>query len=100
MSISSIENLPNETFYEIFDYFDACEIYHSFSNLNHRFHQFINSSSLLFKIRLGDSGSDEIFMDNYQQILLLNKDQILSIHLWSRENINQVVSSKFRYFDN
>ncbi|CAF4174433.1 unnamed protein product [Rotaria sordida] len=94
MSISSIENLPNETFYEIFDYFDACEIYHSFSNLNYRFHQLINSSLLLFKIRLGYySRLNEIFMNNYKQILLHNKNQILSIHLWISENTNQIISS-------
>ncbi|CAF2519258.1 unnamed protein product [Rotaria sp. Silwood2] len=93
MSISTIENLPNETFYEIFDYFDATEIYHSFSNLNHRFHQLLNSSSLLFKIRLGYSQSNEIFMNNYQKILLLNKDQILSVHLWSTEKTNEIISS-------
>jgi hypothetical protein len=88
-----LENLSNEFFYEIFDYFDGCEIYHSFSNLNHRFQQLINSSSLLLKIHFGYSQSTEIFMDNYQQILCLHKNQILSIHLWTSTNVNQITSS-------
>ena len=49
-SIASIENLSNEIFYEIFDYFDGCDIYQAFSNLNYRFQQLIHSPSLLFKI--------------------------------------------------
>ncbi|CAF1332431.1 unnamed protein product [Rotaria sordida] len=93
MSISSIESLSNEIFYEIFDYFDASDIYFSFSNLNHRFHQLINSSSLLFKLTLGDLQANEIFMNNYQKIFLHNKNQILSIHLWSTENTNEIISS-------
>jgi hypothetical protein len=93
MSINSIENFSPEFFYEIFDYLDGCEIYYAFSNLNYRFQQLINCSSLLFKIRYGYSRSDEIFMNNYQKILLFNKNQILSIHLWSSENISQIMSS-------
>jgi len=93
MSIKSIENLSNEIFYEIFEYLDGCHIYHSFSNLNYRFQQLINSSSLLFKLELPDSDQTTIFMENYQQILHLNKHQIFSIHLWSMENINKVIFS-------
>ncbi|CAF4292377.1 unnamed protein product, partial [Rotaria sordida] len=93
MSINSIENLSDELFYEIFDYLNGCEIDNAFSNLNYRFHQLINSSSLLFKIRLGYySRANEIFMNNYKRILLLNKNQILSIHLWISENTNQIIS--------
>ncbi|CAF4076208.1 unnamed protein product [Rotaria sordida] len=93
MSINSIENLSDELFYEIFDYLNGCQIYHAFSNLNYRFHQLINSSSLLFKIRLGYySRSNEIFMNNYKQILLLNKNQIISIYLWISDNTNQIIS--------
>ena len=50
MSGTFIENLPNETFYELFDYLDGCEIYQAFSNLNHRFEQLINCSSLFIQI--------------------------------------------------
>ncbi|CAF2867417.1 unnamed protein product [Rotaria sp. Silwood2] len=91
--ITSIENLSNEFFYEIFDYLDGCEIYQTFSNLNHRFQQLLNSSSLRFKINFHHSTSIEIFMNNYKQIILLNKDQIFSIHLSLSTHNNQIISS-------
>src|SRR6202044_1665767 len=81
MSITSIEDLSNEFFYEIFDYLDGCNIYQAFSNLNYRFQELLNSSSLLLKINFHRSTSKEIFMNNYKQIILLNKNQIVSIHL-------------------
>ncbi len=62
--ISSIENLSNELFYEIFDYLDGIDIYEAFSNLNYRFQQLLTSSSILFKIDLNDITSEEIFMVN------------------------------------
>ncbi|CAF3732809.1 unnamed protein product [Rotaria sp. Silwood1] len=93
MSINFIENLSDKLFYEIFDYLDGCEIYHAFSNLNYRFQQLINSSSLLIKLKLNYSCSKEIFVNNYQQVLHLNKDQIFSILLWLSENTNQITSS-------
>ncbi|CAF2814620.1 unnamed protein product [Rotaria sp. Silwood2] len=91
--ISSIENLSNEFFYEIFDYLDGCEIYQTFSNLNYRFQQLLNSSSLRLKINFHHSTSVEIFMNNYKKILLLNKDQIFSIHLSLSTHNNQIISS-------
>jgi hypothetical protein len=93
MSINSIENLSNEFFYEIFEYLDGCEIYYSFSNLNFRFQKLINSSSLLLKLKFDDSPSNKIFLNNYQQIFLHNQNQIFSIHLWTLEDINQIISS-------
>jgi len=82
MSTTSIENLSNEILYEIFDYLDGVDIYETFSNLNYRFQQLLNSSSLLFKIKLEYSRSiNEIFMENYEQIILHHKYQIFSIDL-------------------
>ncbi len=81
-SATSIENLSNEIFHEIFDYLDGINIYESFLYLNYRFQQVLNSSSLVFKIQLRDKTLDEIFIENYQQILLHHKHQILSIELW------------------
>ncbi len=66
---TSIENLSNEYFYEIFDYLNDYELYKAFSNFNHRFQQLLNSSSLLIKIkyelRSGESTSN--LQSNYTQ---------------------------------
>ncbi|CAF4388605.1 unnamed protein product, partial [Rotaria sordida] len=62
LRISSIENLSNELFNEIFDYLDGIDIYLAFSNLNHRFQQLLTSSSILYKIELIHISSKEIFM--------------------------------------
>ncbi|CAF3058682.1 unnamed protein product [Rotaria sp. Silwood2] len=59
-SITSIENLSNDLFYEIFDYLDGIDIFQAFSNLNYRFQELLNSSSILFKIKFHDSISEEI----------------------------------------
>ncbi|CAF0840070.1 unnamed protein product [Adineta steineri] len=93
MSRTLIENLPNETFYEIFDYFDIYEIYVSFSNLNQRFQQLINSSSLLLKIKFDCLYVEETFTKNYQQIVHLNKNRIFSIQVPSSDYTYQIISS-------
>ncbi len=51
-SISCLENLSNELFYEIFDYLDGCDIYNAFSNLNIHFQNLIFCSSFPIKIDL------------------------------------------------
>jgi hypothetical protein len=51
-SITTIENFTNEFFYKVFDYLDGCDIYQAFANLNRRFEQLLNSSSVVFKINL------------------------------------------------
>jgi hypothetical protein len=92
--INFIENLPNEFFYEIFDYLDGCDICHAFSKLNSRFEQLMNSSSLLFKLNLTSSKSkQQIFVNDYQQIFHSNKHQILSIHLWTSKNLDKILPS-------
>jgi len=92
-SRTSIENLCNEFFYEIFDYLDGCNLYQAFSNLNYRFQELLNSSYLLLKINFHRSTSEEIFLNNYNQIILLNKNQIFSIHLSLLAHNNQIISS-------
>ncbi|CAF5047989.1 unnamed protein product, partial [Rotaria sp. Silwood1] len=67
--ISSIENLSNELFNEIFDYLDGVDIYQAFSNLNYHFQQLLTSSYILYKIDLNQITSKEIFMVNYKQNL-------------------------------
>ncbi|CAF1384257.1 unnamed protein product [Adineta steineri] len=73
--LSSIENLSNEIFYEIFDYLDGLDICIAFSNLNYRFQQLIICSPFRYKINLGYSTKREKFLNNYKQI----QHQIYSI---------------------
>ncbi|CAF0994593.1 unnamed protein product [Adineta steineri] len=87
-----MENLSNEIYYEIFDYLDGCDIYQSFSNLNHRFQQLLNSSSLLYKLKFHFK-TDDLFMNKYQYIKYLNRNQILSLNLSSKIHIDQFFSS-------
>ncbi|CAF1493707.1 unnamed protein product [Rotaria sordida] len=82
MSITLIENLSNEFFFEIFEYLDGYEIYQTFSNLNHRFQQLINSSSLLLKFNYHYlTTSDKIHMNNFKQFLLNHKHQIVLFYM-------------------
>jgi hypothetical protein len=76
----AIEDLSNEIFYEIFDYLDGWEIYETFSNLNHRFEQLLNSSLLLLKIKF-DSNSNILYENFYKQMTHINKHQIYSLNL-------------------
>jgi hypothetical protein len=50
-SITSIENLSNEIFLEIFEYLTGFDIFEAFSHLNFRFQNLLNSSLLLLKIK-------------------------------------------------
>ena len=77
--MTSMENLSNELFYEIFDYLNGIDIHNAFLNLNHRFQQLLNSSFLLYKIQL-DSPSDEFYTNINKQIIFPNRHQIFSIH--------------------
>ncbi|CAF0908240.1 unnamed protein product [Rotaria sordida] len=92
MPITSIENLSNELFHEIFDYLDGSEIYQAFSNLNYRFQQFLNYSSFPLKIRI-NSSSYKSYMNTYQQILFNNKHRIISLHLFLPLQSNEFFSS-------
>ena len=82
--------MSNEIFYEIFDYLDGWNIHQIFSNLNYRFHELVNSSSLLFKITFYRS----ILKKSCQQILL-KKNQILSIHFLSSVHHQLNIDSSF-----
>jgi hypothetical protein len=48
---SQLELLPNETFIEIFQYFDIKQLFQTFDNLNSRFNKLIRSlNNLIFKV--------------------------------------------------
>jgi hypothetical protein len=79
--ITSIENLSNELFYEIFDYLDGHEIYEAFSNLNRYFQQLLNSLSCLVKVKF-DSFDEEIWNNDIQyKKLLIYGNQIFSMKI-------------------
>ncbi|CAF3831795.1 unnamed protein product [Rotaria sp. Silwood1] len=80
MPKTSIENLSNELFYEIFDYLDGSDIYQTFSNLNHRFQHLLNSSFFPLKITI-NSSSYKTYTNTYKQLLFNNKHRIISLHL-------------------
>jgi hypothetical protein len=88
----SIENLSNELFHDIFDYLDGCEIFLAFSNLNQRFHQLLNSSSLLLKIKFNIK-TVELYNDICRQIILHNKQQISTIKLVMLPHVHSFISS-------
>lgn len=78
LSIVSIENLSNEIFYEIFDYLDFSHTYEAFSNLNIRFQQLINSTSLL--VRFFVPHRPRFDMDYYcKHIIIPNRHRFISL---------------------
>ncbi|CAF4004544.1 unnamed protein product, partial [Adineta steineri] len=78
-------------FYDIFDYLNGYEIYQAFSNLNDRFEQLINSSSLLFKTAV-EISRDESFSNFINQMIHLNKHQIFSLHIKLTNHIDSFLS--------
>jgi len=87
ISISCIEHLPNELFYEIFEYLDGCDIYKAFSNLNSRFQYMITNSLLSLKIKIRPNTISEL-MQLCQNIILPNRHCILSLYLENKLIIN------------
>jgi hypothetical protein len=102
-SITCIENLSNEIFYEIFDYLDGCEIHEAFSYLNCRFQQLLNSSSLLFKIKYDYSTPEQIFLNKYEHMIVHKRNQIYSISLYELEDIHimslLMINSSFNHLE-
>jgi hypothetical protein len=91
MSITSIESLSNDLFYEIFDYLDGSEMYQAFSNLNHRFDQLLNCLSFPLKMTINSSS----YINTYHQLLLNHKHRIISLRLLFPLKNNEFFSSYF-----
>jgi len=86
-SITCIEDLPNEIFYEIFDYLDGCDIFRAFTSLSSRFQELLDSPSFLFKIELCGLLLEKVYKNSYEQILLHYKHKIISFRwCWSMDN--------------
>ncbi|CAF1421320.1 unnamed protein product, partial [Rotaria sordida] len=75
-SITCLEDLSNEIFYEIFDDFTNYGLYEAFSNLNSRFEQLLSSPSVRFDIRSYIEVNQSHISLHPQ---LINKHQIASI---------------------
>ncbi|CAF0796275.1 unnamed protein product [Adineta steineri] len=78
--ITRFEDLSNELLYEIFDYFDICYTYETFSYLNNRFYHLIHYSSLPLNLSFSLM-SKTTFQYRCKYIVLPNIHRILSIHL-------------------
>jgi hypothetical protein len=79
-SIMKFEFLPNEILLECFQYFDACEIFHSFDQLNNRFNQLIRHIPLCIDFQ----NINKSIFDEFCTKMLLNptiKNQIYSLYL-------------------
>jgi hypothetical protein len=81
ISFSSIENLSNELFYEIFDYLDGWDLYQAFANLNNHFEQLVHSPFVRLKIKLCHWRTDDQFENNWKQMIDLHREQIFSMDL-------------------
>ncbi|CAF2842113.1 unnamed protein product [Rotaria sp. Silwood2] len=89
--VSCFEDLSNELFYEIFDYFDGCELYKAFLNLNNRFQALLTCSSLRLKIEL--RFHPEPILHYYStSIIAPNKHRIISLTLVNYHHYNSYLT--------
>ncbi|CAF1380686.1 unnamed protein product [Adineta ricciae] len=79
--ICSIENLSNEIFYEIFKYVDGCDVFYSFSNLNHRFENLLKSLFFILNINSDHLKSKKYLRKIFKQIFNCHQNQIISIYM-------------------
>lgn len=77
---SYFENLANETIYEIFEYLDHYDTYHSFSHLNHRFKNLIIKSNLLIQINISSSIAKTVFINYYNKLIVPHRHRINYLH--------------------
>jgi hypothetical protein len=76
-----LENLPNELFYEIFDYLEGCQLYEAFSNLNTRFQHLLDCSS--FRLKIHYSSYQEDRCSRSTRTVTSNKHKIISLNLYN-----------------
>ena len=75
-----MENLPNDLFYEIFEYLNGCDLIQAFSQLNQRFEYLIQYSSLPLAIEF-TSKSQAKLEENCRNVIIPYKHRIRSLHL-------------------
>jgi hypothetical protein len=81
--------LPNEIFIECFEYLNVFDIFHSFDQLNSRFHTLIRSIPLHLNLH----HINQSFFDQFCQQILLNpqiKNQIISLKLSNKNTYGQL----------
>jgi hypothetical protein len=83
-----LEDLPNELFYEFFDYLDGCDIHKAFSDLNIRFQNLLTNSLLPLNINLS-SKSYSTLEQRCRHVIIPNKHRIISLHLNGDSLINK-----------
>ncbi|CAF2946029.1 unnamed protein product [Rotaria sp. Silwood2] len=64
----------------------------TFSNLNDRFQQLLNSSAVLFKIYIDDSKYNDTYMNKYEEFFRQNKHKILSLNIQLLKESNKYSS--------
>ena len=75
-----MENLPNETFYEIFEYLDFNEIYHGFFYFNNRFENLLINLNIPFQIDLSTLSKSDFDL-YHENVFQPNKHRIHILHL-------------------
>ena len=79
-SVTRLEDLSNELFYEIFTYLDVYHVYKGFYSLNFRIQILLTNSTLPLKVNIS-SISKSAFQHYNRQILMPNKHRIQSLRL-------------------
>lgn len=90
-----MEDFSNELFYEIFDYFDGIDLYHTFSRLNQRLEELISSVLLRFRIPFSLLTKSSNFHESYHSIVVSNKHRVLSFaitDIWLAQHLPPTIN--------
>jgi hypothetical protein len=91
-SDTHFEDIANETIYEIFDFLDVYHAYEAFSNLNIRFQNLLDGSTLPININMSFLSKTN-FQRYYTQFVLPNIYRISSLRLLNSLMVDSVFSS-------
>ncbi len=86
-----MEDLPNEIFYEIWEYLDGCEAYDIFLNLNARFQYLLNHSLIPLKLHLPFMRED-VLQYRIREIIKPNPHRIISLRLSNSAIIDRFIT--------
>ena len=78
-SLTKLEHLSNDLFYEIFEHMDAYDIFHAFSNLNRRFQTLLYHSSFPLQV---DWSKVNVKFDHFcSQNLMSTSERLVYLHV-------------------